>query len=62
MDNKALEKYRAEHQTSTNHVPAEPSEFDPWDGHMSNTELAVIVLLGLMFVMALVQLFTRKKK
>jgi hypothetical protein len=61
MDNKAYEKYRAEHPT-TNHVAVEKAEFDPFDDHISTSEMILCGVIALVLVMALGQLFFRKKE
>ena len=61
MDNKALEKYNAEHKTNTNHAPPEPKEFDPFDDHISTTEVAVMAVLGIVLVFAILQIIFKPK-
>lgn len=62
MDNRALEKYRAEHPTTTQHRPVEPAEFDPFDDHFSTTEIAVCVAIGLVLIYSVGQMIFGKKK
>jgi hypothetical protein len=50
MDNKAYEKYKAEHKTNTNHTPPEPAEFDPFDDHLSYTEIGLMLVAVLAII------------
>ena len=61
MDNKAYEKHRADHPTQ-NHIAQEPDTIDPFDGHHTNTEIAIIVVLGLLIIYALWQIVRPKNK
>jgi len=61
MDNKAYEKYQAA-QPKTNHVAREPDAIDPFDGHHTNTEIGMVVVIGIVIVYALWQIVRPKKQ
>lgn len=61
MDNKAYEKHQAA-QPKTNHVAKEPDAIDPFDGHHTNTEIGIVVIIGLLIVYALWQIVRPKKQ
>ena len=61
MDNKAYEKYRAANPTQ-NHTVQEPDTIDPFDGHHTNTEIGIVVVIGLLVVYALWQIVRPKNK
>jgi hypothetical protein len=61
MDNKAYEKHRAENPTQ-NHTVKEPDAFDPFDGHHTNTEIGIVVVMGLLVIYALWQIVRPKSK
>lgn len=61
MDNKAYEKHKAE-QPVQNHTVKEVAAIDPFDGEHTNTEIGIVVVIGVLLVYALWQIVRPKKK
>lgn len=61
MDNGAYQKYQAA-QPKTNPVVRVPDPIDPFDDYLTNTEIAIAVVIGLMVVYALWQIVRPKNK
>ena len=61
MDHKAYEKHQAA-QPKTNHEVREPDAIDPFDGHHTNTEIAIMAAVAVIIVYALWQIVKPKNK
>jgi len=61
MDNRAYEKYRAEHPEPQHTTVVQPAEVDFFDGNYTNTEIGILSVAGLLVLWAIYKIVTGKK-